>query len=543
MSAVIKAVAPATKPQLNVGRTSGNASDDLKTRRSEELILALSGPVGSGITFVKEALEPALKERGYEVVHIKVSSAFAELAARYGIDPPLLHETNQEFCRIWRLQTLGNELRSKLGDDMGAQLAIKAISVDRAERHPTLTVPQIQPTKVAYVIDQLKHPREVALLRSVYDNMFYVVGVLSGFEQRKAQLDKLMSADLSVRLMHRDKNETYKGTDKSDNNGQQLEKTLKLADFFVSNSQQNIELLKQPIVRFIGLIHGDTGLTPTQKECGMYAAYSAGLRSACLSRQVGAALVDRYGNVVSTGCNDVPRAGGGLYDAESKPDNRCVRKEGLCFNDKYKNLLRDEVVKTLQSAGIEPMEANRLATEIRSNTRIKDLIEFSRAVHAEMDAIIQSARKGNPSVQGSFLFTTTYPCHSCARHIVAAGIRAVYYIEPYEKSLAGELHDDSIAHEPAEEPDWNTDAPFKKVAFLHFEGVAPSRFASLFLALDGRKDENGRVVPNPAGSNAKRVIEFLDNYKDLELRVVKRLEALSNPEPGRGAANDGPSAA
>ncbi|RDI96857.1 deoxycytidylate deaminase [Dyella solisilvae] len=531
----MKVVAPAAKPKVKSGPSAGNASDELRSRRSEELIIALSGPVGCGIPSVKDTLEEALSERGYQVVHIKVSSAFEELAQRHTIQdeeaPP--NVTNAAFLRIWRLQTLGNKLRTKLGDDMGAQLAIKAISLDRGERHPNKQVPDVVPEKVAYIIDQLKHPKEVALLRSVYDNMLYVVGVLSGFGQRKDELKKSMPEDFAVRLMHRDRAETHDDKSKSDNNGQQLERTLKLADFFVSNSRRNIGLLKEPIKRFVGLVHGDTGLTPTAKECGMYAAYSAGLRSACLSRQVGAAIVDRFGNIISTGCNDVPRAGGGLYDTNSYPDNRCFHKEGLCFNDKHKNMLRDEVVETLQKAGnLDFAEAVRVADAIRSGTRIKDLIEFSRAVHAEMDAIIQSARRGNPSIQGSFLFTTTYPCHSCARHIVAAGIRAVYFIEPYEKSLALDLHDDSIDHEPSADADWNSDAPFDKVAFLHFEGVAPARFASLFFAMDGRKDSEGRLIKNPGGTNSKRVTEFLDNYKDLEMRVLARLESIENAGSG-----------
>ena len=55
-------------------------------------------------------------------------------------------------------------------------------------------------------------------------------------------------------------------------------------------------------------------------------------------------------------------------------------------------------------------------------TRIKALVEFSRSVHAEMDALISLARSGTKLPAGSNLFTTTYPCHSCARHIVSAGI-------------------------------------------------------------------------------------------------------------------------
>lgn len=43
----------------------------------------------------------------------------------------------------------------------------------------------------------------------------------------------------------------------------------------------------------------------------MYSAYAASLQSACLSRQVGAALLDDEGNLLAVGKNDVPKSGGG----------------------------------------------------------------------------------------------------------------------------------------------------------------------------------------------------------------------------------------
>ncbi|MGO4519028.1 hypothetical protein AB4076_00310 [Dyella sp. 2RAF44] len=120
----------------------------------------------------------------------------------------------------------------------------------------------------------------------------------------------------------------------------------------------------------------------------------------------------------------------------------------------------------------------------------------------------------------------------------------MYFIEPYEKSLAIELHEDAIEHEPSTgDADWSSDAPFEKVAFLHFEGVAPLRFTSLFYALDDRKDKSGRMVQHPGGANMKRSTEFLDNYKDLETRVLKRLEILSAPTGEDQPTPDRPAAA
>ncbi len=255
----------------------------------------------------------------------------------------------------------------------------------------------------------------------------------------------------------------------------------------------------------------------------MFAAYTASLRSACLSRQVGAAITDTHGNILSTGCNDVPRTGGGLYEPGAH-DQRCVFKDAICHNDKHKLRVRDEVKQALIDAGQTESEALALAETIRKKTGIKDLIEFSRAVHAEMDAIISVARTGGARLSGCIMFTTTYPCHSCARHIVAAGIRAVYFIEPYEKSLAADLHDDSITQDPDTDTDWNDLEKLDRVHFLHFEGVSPQKFTKLFNSSAPRKDGEGAAIKHKQDSD-KKIPEFLDDYIELESKVIIRLES------------------
>jgi deoxycytidylate deaminase len=105
------------------------------------------------------------------------------------------------------------------------------------------------------------------------------------------------------------------------------------------------------------------------------------------------------------------------------------------------------------------------------DTRVKDLIEFSRAVHAEMHAILGASRIAGDRVLHGKIFITTFPCHSCARHLVAAGITEIHYIEPYRKSLATRLHADAMT----ESMDANG-----KVQVVQFSGVAPGRYIQLF---------------------------------------------------------------
>ena len=90
-----------------------------------------------------------------------------------------------------------------------------------------------------------------------------------------------------------------------------------------------------------------------------------------------------------------------------------------------------------------------------------------------MDAITTCARNG-VSIAGAALFTTTFPCHSCTRHIVAAGISRVVCIEPYPKSQACQLHGDAICLAPCSESDK------LKIPFEPFVGIGPKRFFDLF---------------------------------------------------------------
>lgn len=68
--------------------------------------------------------------------------------------------------------------------------------------------------------------------------------------------------------------------------------------------------------------------------------------------------------------------------------------------------------------------------------------ELCRGIHAEQNAIIQAAFHG-VSVKGASLFCTNQPCSICAKMIINAGIRKVYYQSGYEDPLALEMIEES----------------------------------------------------------------------------------------------------
>ncbi|WP_206540674.1 hypothetical protein, partial [Xanthomonas hortorum] len=80
MKVNIKSVTSAVAANDSAKKKSNHAFDDLADRRSAEIVIGLSGPVGSGISYVREALATELESRQYRVVHVKVSELLERIA-------------------------------------------------------------------------------------------------------------------------------------------------------------------------------------------------------------------------------------------------------------------------------------------------------------------------------------------------------------------------------------------------------------------------------------------------------------------------------
>lgn len=520
-----KPLTTASNEDTNSDNTTKENHELLKSRQSQELVIGLCGPIGCGIDNVQEQLSQALQEEGYEVVPIRVSKLIEEYFADQ-LNSPLQFDPRNKADRINALMDAGNSLREQFGGTICADLAISSISSSRQKNEKgktrSLLDDKADATKVkrAYLINQLKHPEEVEALKRIYGKLFYLIGVLSDKKRREISLEKGEGMEKAqvLALIARDQKEI-------DGHGQHLEETLFNADFFINNTNPNASITKSQFIRFLKLLHGQFGVTPTTEEYGMFSAYSASLQSACMSRQVGASILDDKGILLAIGKNDVPKFGGGLYTEDDNitpisKDFRCIHKDQQCHNDLHKSKLKEKIAHIIDSAMTEYAEqhefdlsdfdVDKLAEETVKKTPIKSLIEYSRAIHAEMDAIISLVRKGKSIPNNSTLFTTTFPCHNCARHIVAAGIFKVIYIEPYEKSLALTLHDDAI--EIGNSPD--------KVQMIPFQGVAPSRYQAFFSNTTPMK-QNGKMIFTDRDDRLHVDPEFVDSYMERELKIAK----------------------
>jgi deoxycytidylate deaminase len=369
--------------------------------------------------------------------------------------------------------------------------------------------------RICYIVDSIKNNEELELFRLIYSELFYFVGVFSNLQIRESNLEKKgLKKEEIYNLIDRDSGEEVKF-------GQRVSDTFTQADFFLRLEHSNGQVTHAKISRFLSLVFASEIVTPTNHETAMYQAFAAAGNSACLSRQVGAAVTDKNGNIISVGWNDVPKFSGGVYqssenDAMGAKDHRCMNMgAGKCFNDEEKDMIRELLIGDLLKENLIRKQDVRAVERVIKKSRLKELIEFSRAVHAEMHAIIEGSQKAVQGISGGKLYCTTYPCHNCARHIVAAGIAEVYYIEPYRKSLAIKLHSDSISE---------SESDMTKVRLLLFDGVSPRRFLELFkMSAQARKRDGKKIIAEKKNSIPKKTIS-LQAIPILEKEVIKGLK-------------------
>ena len=400
--------------------------------------------------------------------------------------------------RVNQHMDAGNDLRAETG--LGDAIALLGVGAVRKlrKKHPGATEGPNHNT--AYILRSLKHPHEVETLRRIYGPSFVLIAAGS---RRSARIENLAARiaashnkfqakefrSLAEALNRRDEIEV------GDDFGQNVRDTFPLADVFIDTGDP--AGAEHSIARFIDLLFGYQFHTPTRDEFAMFHCQASALRSSALGRQVGAVITTtNKGDIITVGTNEVPKSGGGLYWCDDVPDHRDF-KLGFDTNDQIKVNIVAEILSLLKDAGwfseekskesLEDLVSAALVGKLRvlpKSAQVSSITEFGRSVHAEMAALCDAARRGT-SVDGGTLYTTTFPCHNCAKHIVAAGIKHVVYIEPYPKSLALDLHLDSIEVDGA--------GFGAGVNVTPFVGIAPRLYMELFSA-PARKGVDGRVA-------------------------------------------------
>ena len=447
---------------------------------SSELIIGLIGAIGTNTHLVTSCLEEALARVNYRMHEVHT----IEMLARFeGWGPKTSPVKVDEYYN--NLMDAGNQFRAKIkAKDVMGLLAMTAIREKRLQSQGDTQIPG---NRTAYVVRSLKTPAEVNTLREVYGKSFLALAAYAPKERRKRFLrERIAESHASDRhsvdvdgivssLFSREESEGEKVY------GQNVEQTFPLADFFIEVTS-SVDELRKSIRRIVELIFGSVVHTPTRDEFGMFHAASAGARSSSLARQVGASICTDEGELIALGCNDVPKAGGGLYWEGDAGDSR-DHLRGYDSNDQVKmHFLRDILVRLQKSGWLtdefsdfsesELFEKAMSPSSLLRQAEMMKIIEYGRSVHAEMAALMDAAKRGI-SVSGCTLYTTTFPCHNCAKHIIAAGVKRVVYVEPYPKSYTHKLYSDSVWVDGAGDVG-------KVIKFEPFVGISFRQYFSLF---------------------------------------------------------------
>ena len=132
---------------------------------------------------------------------------------------------------------------------------------------------------------------------------------------------------------------------------------------------------------------------PSWKKYFMDIARLVAMRSTCLRRSVGALIV-KDKRILATGYNGAPT------NISHCAEKGCLRE--------------------------------------RLNVPSGKRHELCRGLHAEQNAIIQAACHG-VSIRDSELFCTNLPCFICAKIIINAGIKKIFYHEGYADEMSAEM--------------------------------------------------------------------------------------------------------
>jgi deoxycytidylate deaminase len=380
-----------------------------------EAFFGLIAPIGVDLDAVTLALTRSLSNIGYETNEIRLTDIFRKYPHWYDVKYKTEEDKYKKYIRA------GDDLRKETErDDILALYSIARLR-DTHDRDPKMQVPQ----NVVHIFRQIKRSEEITVYKEIFGRNILFISCYSPRKDRIANLvkkmlksergvikTKLESKALDIISIDEDERE--------DNHGQRVVECYPHADFVLDCT--NHQTLTESADRLVQIYFGAPFVSPNKDEYASYIANAASYRSLDLSRQVGAAIFGKDCEIISVGCNEVPRAGGGTYWADGVADHRDYAV-GYDSNQKVRDdMTRDALVRlqdkgwlTDRFANLSPDELVAEAFEPQATSEpplrdsmMRDIIEFGRMVHAEMNALADAARFRRSTIDAT-LYCTTLP--------------------------------------------------------------------------------------------------------------------------------------
>jgi len=110
-------------------------------------------------------------------------------------------------------------------------------------------------------------------------------------------------------------------------------------------------------------------------------------------------------------------------------ESKCVSKQVGCV------IAKDKRIISTGYNGTPPGFKNCNEVFDKDNFDREEHHKWSKIyeIHAEMNALAYAARN-DIGIDGAELYTILQPCDDCLKNIIAAGIKKIYYVIPYDKA-------------------------------------------------------------------------------------------------------------
>lgn len=357
------------------------------------------------------------------------------------------------------------------------------------------------------VIDSLKNPFEILFFKERY-SAYYTFSIHAKDE---VIYERVSKEDIDIKAIHRkEMNEDEKGKQKGsldskkDFNSQNVIECIQRSDIYIDNNKDKKDTLYKQLFKYLSLIVHPGLITPSKDEMIMQLALNAKFNSGCISRQVGAVVLNKFDSVKAIGWNEVPegqmpcllRSHSELLNNSSSIDYSKYEKNTVRNNNMFKYIfvdkdrLRDKdkikLEKKLKDVYIRYAPNNQYSESNKKGLNdsfcfksIQNDIDdnknqvYTRSLHAEENAFLQASKYGNSEIIGGQLFTTASPCFLCAKKAYQLGMKRIVYIEAYP-DISNEQVFDIGSH---------------KIEMVHFRGAIGLAYQKLYEPIFAYKDE------------------------------------------------------
>lgn len=356
----------------------------------EKIVVGLTGPFGSGCTYIAKNI---LVGMGY--TYISLSDILRQVA-----------DVTESTSRT-DMQDVGNLIRNQQGNDILARKAIEIINSSQDDK---------------FVVDSIRNTHEIEVFKREYSGFF----LFATWASSEIRWDRVANKYSRNKALFEE--DDKRDRDEKKENGQQITLCYQMADIVILNEKvihstttDDFKELSAIVKKYIDLIEKKESFVPTERETLMTMAYANSLRSSCGQRKVGALIIDEYGNVFSSGYNEVPIS-----------ERPCQNVYGKCYRKHLRSLIDVDLETVI---GNEEL-VKSVSDVVKKHSK---MLDYCRALHAEESAIVNMARLSvSAELSRATLYTTTYPCNLCANKIAHVGIKKVVYFEPYPQKEAKE---------------------------------------------------------------------------------------------------------